>query len=44
MKTRNILSIDPYDLLNQKITITKMPITWVRIETIKNIKKLINEK
>ena len=48
MKTRNILSIDPYIGINsniyQKITVTKIPIPWVRVDTIKNILKKINEK
>jgi len=44
MKTRNILSIDPYVIDSKIITITKMPITWIRIETIKNILRKLNEK
>lgn len=45
MKIRSILSIDPYskDFANPIVTITQIPINWIRVETIKKIKKL-NEK
>jgi hypothetical protein len=49
MKTRSILSIDPYEITlgkPQLCTLTKVeiPVNLFRISTIKKIRKNINEK